>query len=836
MSPTSDASEDRIAAAVARALELKDEGAHDWLERAVEGSPELEDEVQRAVAGSGQVADVLFTARDEDPLLGRTLADRFRLRRRAGAGAMGAVYEAEDVELARTVAVKVVRSGFVAATTARKRFAREAEAMAAVRSGAVCTIHDRGETPEGDPFLVMEWIDGRTLDETIEKAAAMQRGGARDTIDWLDGEFGIDRSGESSWIRLATRWVHELSLGLHEVHRAGVLHRDIKPTNVMVRKDGSAALLDFGLALLDDASKLTRGPSSIGTPAYMPPESLNSDAKHTVAGDVYSLGATLYHALTLEAPYNGTPAEIIAQVSTREPVPAVRRRPGLPRDLQAILDKVLQRKPSARYASAAAFAADLGAYLAHEPVSVRPIPTWRRVVRRARRSWFVRGAAAAIVVILGGWIAVAAADHYGSIRRTESDAIQRHLPPNMTTVGEANRFVADERDRSAFLAQLDRLVELGTYPIRARLQRAAFRLDHGDAAGARADMRALAREAGTEFTEEIAARYARLADGASSHAELDLEGLPEAVSPADRMVAAHLALRSGDLASAHTLLDPPAAREDAFACAMWIVSWPIVGPTAREAREQRWEALEAARDMERTFGKTAMSRHLVASFSHQVGRFTMGSMAAEEGVALCPRAHTVRINAASNALSLGDVDRAHAHLRVAHELRPHYAKPVLVRTWAFVDEGAYDEARAWLARLEEPGSFPRGWLLARAAYVETYRALDLTRAGDSMASRTAVEEAMRLQREAEELGWSLEDTPTEFLLEALGRNDVRSAVPALAGALGDEPLHTWRMKRLLDHLPNDLNVEETAAIRVVLDSLRSTLDQDPIAPADGSDD
>src|SRR5690349_10581099 len=292
---------------LARALELRDEGCTEWLELACKDCPELEDRVREAAGRTDLLPAYFQRAPLSDGALGRTLQKRFRLSQRIGAGAMGAVYLAEDLELVRAVAVKILRHGLMDAEESMQRFSREAEAMASVQHPSIITIHDRGRTDEGEPFIVMERIDGAPLSDIVDEARRRFELSPTEDCGWLESVFGIDPRAESSYLRIVVRWIAELANGLEVVHAAGVLHRDIKPSNVLVRKDGRPVLLDFGIALLGDDSTLTRGATSVGTPSYMPPEALIRGRNRSPRGDVYSLTATLYHLLALRPPYEGTP-------------------------------------------------------------------------------------------------------------------------------------------------------------------------------------------------------------------------------------------------------------------------------------------------------------------------------------------------------------------------------------------------------------------------------------------------------------------------------------------------------------------------------------------------
>jgi len=474
---------------VARALELRDAGEPDWLARACAGSPELARRVRDAVDDASKLHGVFSEAAGRDPHRGQVLAGRFRVLARLGSGAMGVVYRALDLTLRREVAVKVLRGGLVPTQELAARFTREAEAMASVRHSSVIAVYDRGASDSGEPFIVMELVDGESLADIVDELGEAPQ---PDAPTWLHRTLGVAGRNDPRYVPTVVGWVAELAAGLDAVHAAGVLHRDIKPSNILIRRDGWPVLLDFGIALLDQDSTLTRGATSVGTPAYMPPEALQRGGKRTPASDVYSLTATLYHLLALRAPYSGNPTEVLAALATREPKPVGAFCGGLQRDLQAIVEKGMARKPEARYASAAELGADLRAYLEHRPVTARPVSSLQRALRRVQRSRAALGAALALLAVAGAYSV-----HTVAVVRAAARAEQHldwiaGLPPNLTIVGPSNRFCPDAGQRAAIQAQLDALVDLGHEPVPMLQLRASWRLDHGDATGAAADMRRLA--------------------------------------------------------------------------------------------------------------------------------------------------------------------------------------------------------------------------------------------------------------------------------------------------------------------------------------------------------
>jgi serine/threonine-protein kinase len=279
-----------------------------------------------------------------------------------GRGGMGVVYQARQRALNRPVAVKMILAGLHADPTARRRFRTEAEAVARLQHPNVVQIHEVGEH-EGRPFLALEFVDGGSLQPKVAGQAPPSE-------------------------REAARLVETLARAVHAMHRRGILHRDLKPTNVLLTADGTPKITDFGLAkLLDDDAGPTRSETLLGTPSYMAPElAAGETTRAGPAADVYSLGAILYELLTGQAPFQGrTPLQTLEQVRTADPVPPRHLRPELSADLQTICLKCLEKEPGKRYASGAALADDLRRLLDGLPIQARPAPLWQRLRRSAQR-------------------------------------------------------------------------------------------------------------------------------------------------------------------------------------------------------------------------------------------------------------------------------------------------------------------------------------------------------------------------------------------------------------------------------------------------------------------
>ncbi len=296
------------------------------------------------------------------PSRGGERIGRYAVVSELGRGGMGVVYRAWDAELGRDVAVKMILDPDRMGDRGRQRLQREARAAASLRHPGIVSVHEVGEH-EGRPYLVMDFVDGRPLDEAREQ----------------DG-LGPRRVAEI---------VRELAAALAHAHAAGVVHRDVKPQNILVDRAGRAHLVDFGLAaqtLVGD-DRLTRTGQLLGTPGYLAPEQARGDRGAVgPAADVFAVGGVLYWALTGEAPFAGeTVLEVLRRVLHEEPVPPRRRDPRVHPDLETIALRCLEKDPARRYESAAVVEAELGRFLAGEAIHARPIGGAERARRWARR-------------------------------------------------------------------------------------------------------------------------------------------------------------------------------------------------------------------------------------------------------------------------------------------------------------------------------------------------------------------------------------------------------------------------------------------------------------------
>jgi hypothetical protein len=294
-----------------------------------------------------------------------------------GRGGMGVVYKARQLQLNRLTALKMILAGGHAREADLARFRREAEAVAQLQHPGVVQIFEVGEQ-NGLPYFSLELVEGGSLAEKLADTPLQPRP--------------------------AAALVEKVARAIHAAHQHGIIHRDLKPANVLLTDDGAPKITDFGLAKQVEVggSGLTATGAILGTPGYMAPEQAGADGKRVgPAADVYALGAILYECLTGRPPFAAaTPLDTILRLVSEEPVAPSQLRPDVPRDLETICLKCLQKPPHQRYATADALADDLGRFLEGKPICARRVGAIERGWRWCRRNPAISGLSAAVVALL----------------------------------------------------------------------------------------------------------------------------------------------------------------------------------------------------------------------------------------------------------------------------------------------------------------------------------------------------------------------------------------------------------------------------------------------------
>lgn len=324
----------------------------------------------------------------------RRLGD-FRLEGELGSGGMGIVHVATQESLGRRVALKIIRPEQAFSETARQRFLREAGAVARLQHPGIVPVHVVGEEG-GVLFYAMDLVEGCSLAQALQHLQGREPGSLTGAdlraavVACTPGQprptEGVELFGRT-WVETCLRLAQRVAEALEHAHGRGVLHRDVKPSNVMLTPDGRVLLLDFGLASADGDPRITRSGAQVGSLAYMAPEQVRGDhASIGRATDVYAVGLLLYEALSLSQPFVNASSERTRQaVLEGQPPPLRARNRALSPDVELVCRCAMDQDPARRYARAIELARDLANVLALRPITARAPSRWLRTTRAARR-------------------------------------------------------------------------------------------------------------------------------------------------------------------------------------------------------------------------------------------------------------------------------------------------------------------------------------------------------------------------------------------------------------------------------------------------------------------
>jgi serine/threonine protein kinase/Tfp pilus assembly protein PilF len=487
-------------------LERSRQGERPSLNEYIDRHPALADEIREVFPAMAIMDRVGLASSPEAPLPAQ-FGD-YRIIREVGRGGMGVVFEAEQVSLGRSVALKILPPRIFQDPKRRDRFEREARSAAKLHHTNIVPVFGLGECG-GTPYYVMQFIRGLGLDEVLDELMRMRTGhrptvattgvgpeGSRSDLAAADVAYSLmtgrpagSLPGPSSSLSLlgdgrgtggcgsrakrSTYWQSVAYVGvqvaeaLEYAHNQGILHRDIKPSNLLLDTWGSVWVADFGLAKANGQPDLTHSGDLLGTLRYMPPEAFagKSDAR----GDVYSLGLTLYELLAFRPAFDETDrGRLVHRVTTEVPERLGRLNPGVPRDLETIVQKAIEREPVHRYTTAGELAADLKRFLDDEPIRARRATAVERSARWARRNPVIAalGGALAGLLVAVTVASLLVARHMARLAERQSRAAEgerdaRLVALRQTRAAEAQKVRADANFAKARAAVDDYLTKVG---------------------------------------------------------------------------------------------------------------------------------------------------------------------------------------------------------------------------------------------------------------------------------------------------------------------------------------------------------------------------------------
>lgn len=784
-----DVSEQRLERLVRRVMELRADDTTVDLAELCEGDDALLTALRETLE-----LETLLDDSVQDVWLGQRLDDRYTLLRRIGVGAMSAVYEARDESLQRVVAVKVMSPRILGEDQRRARFQREAHILATLKHRHIVPIYDHGRTDNGLHFLVMERLEGLPLSAALDHESEHEDG------PWDTGK--LRRVGfhchRDDYIPQIVSWMLTIVTALRVAHEAGICHRDVKPSNIFVNAAGEAVLLDFGVAARRDDAAMTTHGSAIGTPAYMAPEQVRGESSASPAMDVYATCATLYHLLSRRAPYTGDAFEVLVKVQRGDPTPLRSVAPHLPPDLCAIVEHGLERQPSRRYASMAELEADLRAFLAHLPVSVRPITRFARLVRRVRQRPALFGASIAVLIAIAASVVATTA-----WRAAEDQRIERHqrgfaaIAPSLAVEGSvARRLEMDRDERTRHIAQLSGVLRDDPADVTTRMLRAALLQDQGNHVEALADLRRVAAPEPTDYQRAVLARYEQADAQARGVASVRFDDLPAPTTDLDRFLAGFHLRRLADFAAADEVLAPAADFLPTRYLRLGVQLALAQLSTDAEEKDSLLQSLvrEAVACTQALPGATARTLYVKGSALLELGDHAAAIVDLERSLALQPESFGTLNNLATAYRETDRLREAESLLRRAIRLRPwnHNAHLQLADTISAL--GEFDGGLAFLESLgegDQVDAVDRQYV--RVVIATDRYAYHLGRREKDQALQAAQELLAESERGRSLASESRPDLLREFKVRAFLANlaideDARSALLILK-LLGSDPLN-----------------------------------------------
>jgi tetratricopeptide (TPR) repeat protein len=433
--PAKPSHDERVDAAIADWLEAVEQGRTPDPQEFVARYPDLKAELATFLADREQFdllaagIDTAAYPQQTEPaagLLGRRLGD-FEVIREIGRGGMGIVYEARQISLNRPVALKVLNAAFDCDPRAVLRFRREAEAAAMLRHANIVPVFATGEEP-GLYYYAMELVLGPSLNQVLR--------GAADTLSGIGAtESALVPGGDDKFQRIAGL-LAAAALALDHAHERGVVHRDVKPSNLLLAPDGRLCVSDFGLARIDERPGMTQTSEIIGSPLYMSPEQAAGRFPLDRRTDIYSLGVTLYELMALRPPFDAARRDqLLLKIIHDDPPPPRRWNRCVPYELETICLKAMEKDPGRRYQTALEMACDLGSFAAGRSISARRKGRLGRAWSWCCRRPMVSALATAVIAaaVLAGYFAHSARSTREELVNAQlADVVDEALIANMS--------------------------------------------------------------------------------------------------------------------------------------------------------------------------------------------------------------------------------------------------------------------------------------------------------------------------------------------------------------------------------------------------------------------